>query len=127
MKLSEAMMLGSLTFDVAARLDWNCCPLGTAANAVGIPADENISPLGLHDREITIPLEWPWLEQKILGCDNSYFWAISDGFEFDQSSFQDVVSFVQRVEPSCGDCNRFECTCKSAEVPVEEMQFVSNK
>ena len=54
MKLSDAMMLGSVTCRMEPG-NWNSCALGAAANAVGIPR---------VGREALIREEWPWLTEE---------------------------------------------------------------
>jgi hypothetical protein len=35
-------------------------------------------------------------------------------------TFEQLVDYVRSVEPSCGECNRFECTCVKSAAPAEE-------
>jgi hypothetical protein len=112
-----------MTWDAAVMLNWNCCALGVAANAVGIPASEDGSVLGLRDRRRSIPLEWPWLKESY---DNTnYMMYISNSFEFYGLSIPSLVEFIRSVEPDCGECNNFQCTCVG--LRIQEMPAAVQK
>lgn len=127
MKLSEAMMLGdSLRIRDSAMFlrDGGCgCAIGGALLATGCTFDfykqfksgkpKYIAPL--------MRLWWPWVTDDLV-------WDISGQFNevcMGRLTFEKLVDYVASIEPSCGDCNRFDCTCKPAAVPVEEMKFAN--
>jgi hypothetical protein len=121
MKLSEAMMLGTVTV-LLEPFKMDSCALGAAANAVGI-THEN------HGRGIEIAERWPWIVDR----DGRRPWSthgstIASKFNDDVCSgrrtFEWLVDFVRFVEPECGECNRFDCTCVKAEQPTEELRVV---
>lgn len=129
MKLSEAIMLGASTCKMQPR-DWNSCALGAAANAVGIERSSRYSP-----RHIAISKYWPWLDKEISAIQkrpgNPHIWwpppfaqANTDWMvpiyqTFDgrvccgRLTLEALADWVRSVEPACGECNRFTCTCKS--------------
>lgn len=123
MKLSEAMMLGDMLRKRNAKhfvheeLDGTkCgCALGGASLAIGLQYS--------WDRRKA----WPWILEEIrpgwiweseIGCSHKRgFIAVMEGV----LSFEDLCRWVEEVEPSCGECNRFDCSCvKSAALPVTE-------
>lgn len=129
MKLSEAMMLGSVTCKMVIA-DWNSCALGCAGNAVGIPqmkgsfANEcNPARFGLIARA------FPWLSdtENPTDADDGNHHALEIWSTFDnqvckgEMTFEQLVDRVRSIEPSCGDCNRFECACKSPAIPDAEL------
>jgi hypothetical protein len=118
MRLSEAMMLG----DSLRTRNWSLflsvnkpycgCALGGAQLAVG---DESRGAFRTH---------WPWITtivdrkrghtyEDIIGC-------LCKGFEHLPHfsgvmrgifTFEQLVDHVRSIEPECGECNRFECSC----------------
>lgn len=119
MRLSEAMMLGSVTCKLIPA-DWNSCAFGCAGNAVGI---EQASAKG-HGSQVlpdgrmrlgVIREYWPWLSNSELF---DSIWRMFDcEVCFDRTkTLEQVADYVRSIEPSCGECNRFDCTCKPAEV-----------
>lgn len=124
MKLSEAMMLGSATCKMVAG-DWNSCALGAAANAIGIPQSKVLFGVG---RGHAIRAAWPWLETR----QPSELLSISEiVFRFDNEvcegkmTFEQLVDYVRSIEPECGECNRFECTCKATPECVDALTTCS--
>lgn len=113
MRLSEAMMLGDSlrTRSHVVYLDMETvppcgCAIGGSALAVG-------ATLPLQHREV-----WPWLSdllsdrildyECIIGCGvDISFSRVMDG----SCTFEKLVDYVRSIEPSCGDCNCFECSC----------------
>lgn len=59
MRLSDAMMLGSVTCRME-KYNWNSCALGCAGNAVGIPNWGNVG----RKRHDLIFQAWPWLLER---------------------------------------------------------------
>lgn len=120
MKLSDAMVLGdtlrkrnaSMYLDKDRYGNYCGCAIGGAFLAIGITdSDEMIA-----DRE-----HWPWLSDKanlgsryrtLIGCgiDRKYpsFLQVETG----ECTFEQLVEYVRSIEPECGECNSFKCTCK---------------
>lgn len=123
MKLSEAMMLGSVTVKMVPG-DINSCALGAAANAVGIPPIPEA-----FGRDMTrikaIWKRWPWLQSQQCTCGDVFCTGISSfciAYKFNRHvcygtmTFEALVDWVRSVEPACGECCQFECACvKQAE------------
>jgi hypothetical protein len=133
MKLSEAMMLGSVTCKMESA-NFDSCALGAAANAVGLPeAELCISGCRL----IPIKEYWPWLRELSRGKEghsDDYVsmhggesdWAQQIFYRFDRSvvwgrsmTLEELVDYVRSIEPECGECNRFYCSCKKADAPSD--------
>jgi hypothetical protein len=141
MKLSDAMMLGSVTVKMEAG-DWNSCALGAAANAVGIPKE--VPPIKcplmgcvveIHgvNRAEAIYGRWPWLQEITDYVPQTDFDSEEDfmdqiyGFFDDhvcegKMTFEQLVDYVRSVEPACGVCNEFECSCVPVEVESTEKE-----
>lgn len=137
MKLSEAMMLGSVTCEMKAA-DLNVCALGAAANAVGLPKKEDCY---FGNRLHVISNRWPWIREtsngkhghsdeyvsRFGGNPRESSWAEQIFYRFDRSvvwersmSLEQLVDYVRSIEPTCGECNRFECTCAPEESTAKE-------
>jgi hypothetical protein len=122
MKLSEAMMLG----DGLRKRDyrtyllplhggkWCGCAIGGATLAMGRTGR-------FAHREL-----WPWLNKLNI---SKRSWEIEIGLQGeisfkavmrDECTFEQLVDYVRSIEPECGECNRFECSCS---VPAEEKQL----
>ena len=94
MKLSEAMMLGSVTCRME-RGNWDSCALGAAANAVGIPMGAG--------REALIREEWPWLTEE----HTPNWWSLEAAitWRFDQAvckgrmTLEQLIDWVRENEP----------------------------
>ena len=142
MKLSDAIVLGSTTCKLEAR-NWNACAVGVAANAVGIVRSFSTTICGIRiqsDREGQINRRWPWLGSCLATyADIRYHWSFLQEivFRFDRrvcesgeanpKKFEELVAFIRSVEPSCGDCNQFTCTCaKPVEQPAEINDYASS-
>jgi hypothetical protein len=122
MKLSEAMMLGSTLVKMRAG-DWNNCALGVAAQAAGISAQGRSGP---------IYRKWPWLEIRVEASEFFHashilcpiLWITEIWARFDklvvcgEMTFEQLVDYVRSIEPECGECNRFQCTCVKVEEPA---------
>jgi hypothetical protein len=121
------MMLGSATCRMEAG-NWNSCALGAAANAVGLVRDFNFALFGerheSYARINEINATWPWLDiQHQVVLDEQPETPGHDIYHmFDRyvctgkMTFEALVDYVRSIEPACGECNRFECTCKAATV-----------
>lgn len=108
MKLSTAMMLGSTTCKMKPG-KISSCAIGAALNALGEPVK------GRYGRAEEL---WPWLSTE-------YFGVITAKFDtevcYGHMTLEQLVDYVRSVEPSCGECNRFNCSCvKSEALPVTE-------
>lgn len=129
MRLSEAMMLG----DGLRKRDYKfylktiggevCgCAIGGAVLACGWSED------GLEFRTL-----WPWLNGSPDNgsTDNRFSWAGEIGMARDShpsfkrvmegdGTFEQLVDYVRSIEPSCGTCNEFSCTCQPATECADE-------
>lgn len=118
MKLSEAMMLGAATMKME-RFRIESCAIGAAANALSLVAYD-----GTFARLHAIFYTWPWLAGPMLrGCrfPSQECTRIIRTFDNDvcdgSMTFEQLVDYVRSIEPACGECNRFECTCAPKEEP----------
>jgi hypothetical protein len=124
MKLSEAMMLGSTTVKMV-RFDIRSCALGAAANAVGIPTPAQSGNRRL--RGLLIAEKWPWITDRYAPRNPWSTYGSHIAQEFNarvcggQMSFEALVDHVRSIEPECGECNRFECTCVRVPENAEEL------
>ena len=128
MKLSEAMMLGDSLRKRDPRVylggSKGCrygCALGGAVLATGYQTGQASEEL-MAER-------WPWLTDMesphgctyaaYIGCDSKAgFTAVIEG----KITFEQLVDHVRSIEPECGECNRFQCTCVKAEA-VPEVEY----
>lgn len=124
MRLSEAMMLGSTTCKMVPG-DWNSCALGCAGNAVGI---EEYATFQGRGREEVIAIKWPWIEAR---NDDGNRWMGEIWYRFDHDvcdgnmTLEQLVDYVRSIEPECGTCNSFQCSCpKTAAVTEGESTLV---
>lgn len=116
MKLSEAIMLGSTTCEMIPH-DWNSCALGCAGNAVGIgratePVEfqSQLMPDGRSRYHHIVGL-WPWIADSHNRY-ASWIWRAFDNDVCDgRMTLEQLADRVREMEPSCGECNRFECSC----------------
>jgi hypothetical protein len=116
MKLSTAMMMGSATVKMEAG-NWNSCAIGAALNAMGVPQGNDESGI---DRVIDAAFDplWPWLRSK----DPRQSQLAHITLLFDKSvctgkmTFEQLVDYVRSIEPECGECNRFQCSCRPQEI-----------
>lgn len=98
MRLSTAMMLGSVTCKMVPG-NWNSCAIGSAANAVGIPnwGNEGIG------RHVLIWQYWPWLGSLCsCGCGSfgSHIWnAFDDNVCKGKMTIEQLIDWVRSVEP----------------------------
>lgn len=113
MKLSEAMMLGSTTCKMIPK-DWDSCALGAAANAIGIPHYVGVD---YFNRIADIVKEWSWILE--FSSEGQYLTFIFHKFDDEvcggKMTFEELVDYVISVEPKCGECNSFACTCVGKE------------
>jgi hypothetical protein len=134
MKLSEAMILGAATCRMVAG-DINSCALGAALNAVGKPMDGALLQTLLFkdargfvldvkcaDREGMLRELWPWMFEETpspRALDWVSYGAVIAGL-FDNSvvegrmTLERLADAVAAVEPECGECCEFECSCAVA-------------
>ena len=137
MKLSEAMMLGSTTCKMI-RGDWNSCALGCAGNAIGIP-QATIRSSGLYlidddrtSRSTLIKFAFPWIMDRSKDG-YSHEMAIWERFDFDviegKMTLEQLVDYVRSIEPECGECNEYQCTCIKQPIMENdgEQEWISNK
>jgi hypothetical protein len=120
-------MLGSVLVEMEPG-NWNTCALGVAGSAAGIRVyingwNEDGEREEVEDREKAICLQWPWLNDKCFDEDgdsspfqNEIFNRFDDLVCIGAMTFEQLVDYVRCIEPACGECNRFECTCVPAEV-----------
>jgi hypothetical protein len=130
MKFSDALVAGSVITE-SKPYDLNHCALGMAANAKGIARTDDWG--AAECRWAGLMKSWPWLVVKslkfparvtdILGnpgvvhetIENTPWIWIVETFNQEVStgkmSFEEFVQKVRGMEPDCGDCCRYECTC----------------
>jgi len=124
MKLSEAIMLGSTTCKME-RANWNTCAIGCAGTAVGIEVSASLRSSLLRARRIL--QEWPWLNCL---SEREYCYSEEIWTRFDNEvvpgymTLEQLVDYVKSVEPDCGECKQFSCSCKKTEVEVERSEKV---
>lgn len=127
MKLSEAFILASMVETPVREHDWDHCALGCAGNVAGVPPEIEVTLMGttfsLHERPDTLVNKWPWLNEENKQYHDTYLWQISNMFE-DGVSLTEIANYVRAVEPECGQCCRFDCTCEKA-VQQEETETVA--
>ena len=113
MKLSEAMMLG----DSLRERDGSCwydpknncgCAMGGAALAIGEG--------GRWLLHVEFYRMWPWLSIENLNAISYRFLRVCAGTQ----TFEELVDYVRSIEPECGECNTYVCTCKKTVEPVVE-------
>lgn len=122
MKLSTAMMLGAAQMPQNDGVSWfgtnypkydNCgCAIGRAWFAAGQTADDWHSGCSFCN-------VWPWLWMKgdTLGHVSILFMEHLRG----QRTFESIVDYVRSIEPECGECNRFDCTCAKEPQPEDRL------
>ena len=133
MKLSTAIIAGMQTLRFNAA-DPDCDVFGAAASAVGIPR------FGATSEEIMARQEailgyWPWLERNILVQGEDYYRSLMMEIEyrFDQqvcggnSSLSDLLSYIRSLEPECGECCSYGCTCERATPLFRELMEQQNR
>ena len=131
MKLSEAMMLGSVTVKMEPH-SIQTCALGAAGNAVGIPNGMDVLYRGAIylNRLYHIMNEWPWLKKACVcgrGClvaGNCVSTRFNDEVCEGKMTFEELVDYVRSIEPECGACNEFQCTCSKPE-PTKAIEEVA--
>jgi hypothetical protein len=121
MRLSEAMMLGDslrernpsvYLADRGEGAGYCGCAIGGAQLAVG-----DTSMFGYENI-------WPWL------LDGGYRYDVKISIYFirvhlGERTFEQLVDYVRSVEPDCGDCCKFECSCvQKMDNNVEEKEVV---
>lgn len=117
MRLSDAMILGSLTCKMEP-MNLRSCALGAAANACGLVEFKPHS----FARLDAIFEAWPWL------ATNTHRFCHEITTRFDKSvcagamTIEQLIEYVRSIEPSCGMCNEFRCTCVTSETAEEAVQ-----
>jgi hypothetical protein len=127
MKLSEAMMLGEVMMPKNNGNTWfgtqvgrydDCgCAIGRAWFAVG----RKVSEWTVTGNNSGFEAEWPWLSGNYAGQISIYFKEVLES----KMTFEQLVHHVRSIEPSCGECNHFECTC-SANSETTEVSHVDS-
>lgn len=123
MKLSDAAVMGSMITEMC-RGSWSGCFLAAAARAVGISDWETDKKTSRLVRDIR--KYWPWLTElyEEVNPFRDHLGFIIDSYDRLDSSamnFEQLVVHVRSIEPDCGTCNRFRCTCvglRIEEVPA---------
>lgn len=112
MKLSDSIILGSTTCKLKVG-DLNVCAVGAAANAVGLPLMKNSRDFS---RLEAVYNYWPWL----YGDNSSGLRHMGEiAYLFDgqvcrgEMTLEQLADYVRTIEPECGECNQFKCTCKT--------------
>jgi len=116
MKLSDAMVLGTTTCKMKAG-DINSCAIGAACNAVGMKEQGDWRGVDGFSRYRESRLVWPWLNSPSPSRYGDAMRNIYLLFDLEvcegTMTFEELIQYVRSVEPSCGDCNEFECSCKT--------------
>lgn len=127
MRLSEAIMLGSTTCKMEP-LNINSCAYGCALNALGVPKDESVGVDGEHlYRYVALKKIWPWTADAEVGMSDL---GVSVYQKFDSEvcegeiTLEQLADYVRSIEPDCGECNRFNCTCAKSEAVPESVEAV---
>jgi hypothetical protein len=126
MKLSTAMMLGAATCKMIPA-DWNSCAFGAAGNAVGVPRVVSDYEGDTSERFPFLAKVWPWIRvdddeafpmQATVTA--STIWQQFDNLVCTgEMTFEQLVDYVRSIEPECGRCNSFQCTCAKVEEPAD--------
>lgn len=138
MKVSDAIVLGCMMGKLEGG-SWNTCVLGVAANAVGIVKQFRMNFLGISTNVFRFRISgmektWPWLKDYPEDSLDPITWLNRISYRFeccvcppdsddpDPAKFEELLAYIRSIEPSCGDCNRFECSCvglRIEEVPAD--------
>lgn len=135
MKLSEAILMG----DSLRTRDYNAflfrkrggkycgCAIGGACLALGHTEAGNETRLAL----------WPWLSKPSPNMPEGAFRNFEADIGFNptvgfkavckgKATIEQLADYVASVEPACGECNRFDCTCSvPVETSVEERELIA--
>ena len=130
-KLSTMIMMGSTLlerFDPLTYLEcdeegkWYGCAIGMACKAVGVPSAKKYE-------------MWPWLYElsrngfRYVSYVSCMFRTVCGLDPMGNSdapiahTIEEIVDWVKLVEPECGECNRFQCSCVQR-ISVEEAEEV---
>jgi hypothetical protein len=120
MKLSDAIMLGDSMRSrnsciwLIGNDDGVCvgCAMGGAVLAVGATVKQNSAWPGIFDSFAT--QWWPWLTQENLEEISVRFANVC----IFASTIEQLVDYVRSIEPECGVCCRFDCTCVKTQSPI---------
>jgi hypothetical protein len=137
MKLSEAMLLGDslrrrtneiyLQQDPEHEGEWCGCAVGGALLALGRGRARLGKPENNVDAKYSI---WPWLVEPDLAnygrpfegsVEHAENVASFENVMQGKNSFEQLVDYVRSIEPDCGECNQFQCTCQKQEVAQEQI------
>lgn len=115
MRLSTAMMLG----DVLRERDGSLYLTVSGGRACGCAIGGAYLAIGRTRVDHQTMSEFPWLMD--IGPDGQNCWTAQigcgvSGISFNSVmrgdfTFEQLVDYVRSVEPSCGDCNKFDCSC----------------
>lgn len=125
MKLSDAAVLG----DSLRKRDPGVYITKTHNGHCGCAIGGAILAIGGNNVE-DYPTLFPWLlDRPSKRYWNSYANIISTKFYevmYGTVTFEALIAYIKSVEPGCGTCNRFKCSCKPAEVliPIEQERNV---
>lgn len=141
MHLSEAVLLGDLirTRDAGCYLRWPAdevgpcgCAIGGAVMAVrsGITRQDIAAGYDTNGYSLAEAI-WPWLERRIACSDGHIrtydtiisiqFYEVVEG----KRTLESLADYIRSVEPSCGECCRFDCTCvQKMDEPTTTLQTV---
>lgn len=135
MRLSEAMLLGdsmrrrtNSVYLLGEQGEYCGCAIGGALLAVGVGRSIGENNL------FAISRVFPWImdvwkqdiewKVKIAFTKNEEdpsFQKVLEG----KCTFEQLVDYVRSVEPDCGTCCSFTCTCKTVEPELEVAEAVS--
>lgn len=122
MKLSEAMMLGSVTCKMVP-LNMNSCAFGAALNALGVPQEEPS-----YMRYPSLRRLFPWLiddESRLSDQAKEIYGRFDYEVCEGEMTLEQLVDYVRSIEPDCGECNQFACICtKPAPEVCEVIAYV---
>jgi hypothetical protein len=143
MKLSEYIILGSTAFPPNDGDSWfgsgalpndKCgCAMGRAWLAAGRTVQEWMGAInsfpdslinghgyGCSLATFAFGLQWPWLRnsQPVCGRISQMFNRVVKG----ELTIDAIAEYVRSIEPSCGECCKFNCTCHK-KLPVETKEI----
>lgn len=116
MKLSEAIMLGSVTCKMEPG-NMNSCAFGAALNAVGVPQESWAAM-----RYTPLVKMWPWLRLhggtiQLSDLGETIYRKFDLEVCTGSMTLEQLVDYVRSIEPDCGECNQFACTCTKPAAP----------
>lgn len=122
-------MLGIGTVDAMIAGDINSCALGVSLNAAGVPSINRRPPLvvgfstvSVDARYLALYMLWPWTEERSSTRPGTWSYEVWNRFDnwvsYGQMTIEQLADYIRSVEPECGTCNRFQCTCQPILEPV---------